>query len=119
VLIWNTRRVDTSPFLRAYEALLQRFATDYRQVDHRNIHEEKLQAFYGAKGFQRHVLENEQIFDFVGLRGRLCSSSYTPSPGDERYEPMIAMLQQIFEDHQQHGRVRFEYDTELYFGRMN
>ena len=48
VLIWNTRRVDATPFLRAYEVLLQKFATDYRQVDHRNIDQEKLQSFYAA-----------------------------------------------------------------------
>ncbi len=117
VLIWNTRRVDTTPFLRDYELLLQEFATDYQQVDHRNIDQEKLQRFYGGS-FQRRVLENEQIFDLAGLQGRLCSSSYAPAAGHSRYEPMIAALEKIFRDHQQNGQVRFEYDTELYFGHL-
>jgi SAM-dependent methyltransferase len=118
VLIWNTRRVDTTPFLRAYEALLQQFGTDYRQVDHRNIDEARLQAFFAAGRFERHILENEQVFDLAGLRGRLCSSSYTPPRDDPRHEPMLAALEQIFRDHQQNGLVRFEYDTELYFGQI-
>ncbi len=118
VLVWNTRRVDTTPFLRAYEMLLQKFATDYQQVDHRNIDQARLQAFYGSGRFKRRVLENEQVFDLAGLRGRLCSSSYTPPPGDPRYGPMIVALERIFHEHQENGRVRFEYDTELYFGHV-
>jgi hypothetical protein len=31
-IIWNERRVDTTPFLRAYEALLLRHGTDYEKV---------------------------------------------------------------------------------------
>jgi len=118
VLVWNTRRVDTTPFLRAYEALLQEFATDYQQVDHRNIDQEKLQRFY-AGPFQRRVLENEQTFHLTGLQGRLGSSSYAPPAGHSRYEPMIAALDKIFWEHQQNGQVRFEYDTELYFGHVD
>src|SRR4051812_43629153 len=37
VLLWNTRKTDATPFLRAYEALLHRYGTDYRQVVHTNL----------------------------------------------------------------------------------
>ena len=30
---------------------------------------------------------------------------------------MLAALQKIFQTHQENGRVRFDYDTQLYFGR--
>ncbi|HEX2269365.1 MAG TPA: class I SAM-dependent methyltransferase, partial [Pyrinomonadaceae bacterium] len=35
VLLWNDRRVGSTPFLAAYEQLLQTYGTDYRAVDHK------------------------------------------------------------------------------------
>jgi len=46
VLIWNERLTDTTPFLKAYEQLLERYATDYAQVDHKQIDEHVLAAFF-------------------------------------------------------------------------
>ncbi|MEP7157723.1 MAG: class I SAM-dependent methyltransferase, partial [Betaproteobacteria bacterium] len=37
VLLWNDRRVDSTPFLRDYEALLQEFGTDYNEINHKNV----------------------------------------------------------------------------------
>ena len=39
LLMWNTRHTGSTPFLRGYEALLQEFGTDYREVNHENIGE--------------------------------------------------------------------------------
>jgi SAM-dependent methyltransferase len=36
VLVWNDRRVDATPFLRDYEELLQTYATDYNEINHKN-----------------------------------------------------------------------------------
>jgi SAM-dependent methyltransferase len=115
VLMWNTRRTDSSPFLRGYEAMLQRFGTDYREVVHTNIDRAKLAAFYGGP-FKSFKLDNEQLFDREGLRGRTRSSSFTPPPGHPDFEPMMAELDRLFDVHDDGGRVRFEYDTEVYVG---
>ncbi|HKB04485.1 MAG TPA: class I SAM-dependent methyltransferase [Gemmataceae bacterium] len=114
VLLWNTRKLDTTPFLRAYEALLHRFGTDYKEVVHTNVDRTALRAFFGGD-FEARVLPNEQMFDREGLRGRLRSSSYTPPPGHPNHEPMLRELDHIFDVHARGGTVRFEYDTELYF----
>ncbi len=117
VLLWNTRRTD-SPFLRAYEALLQRYGTDYRSVRHENIGPEALGRFFGPGGYEQRVLANEQQLDRAGLAGRLLSSSYAPGPGHPDHEPMLRDLDRLFDEFQRDGRVRLEYDTELYFGRL-
>ena len=39
------------------------------------------------------------------------SSSYAPMPGHADYEKMMQELRRIFDEHQQDGMVRFEYDT--------
>lgn len=116
VVLWNRRLTGTTPFAAAYEALLLRFGTDYRQVDHRNVGPEQLAELFAGGGYQARTLPNHQSFDLPGLRGRLLSSSYAPAPGHSDHEPMLAELARLFADHQDEGRVRFDYATELYFG---
>ncbi|MDB5312771.1 MAG: Methyltransferase [Gemmataceae bacterium] len=115
VLMWNTRRTDT-PFLVAYEDLLRRYGTDYREVRHDTLGPAEVGAVFG-RGYARRVLPNEQRFDLAGLKGRLLSSSYVPAAGHPDHAPMLADLEQVFARHQEADRVRFQYDTEVYFGR--
>ena len=117
-LFWNSRHLDTTPFLRGYEKLLQDFATDYQQVDHQRIDASVLSEFYGGDHFQTRTFSNSQSFDFEGLRGRLLSSSYAPAAGHPRHAPMLLELERLFQEHESDGQVRFDYDTELYFGRF-
>ena len=119
VLVWNTRRTDTSPFLRAFEALLQRFGTDYRDVVHTNISADSLQAFYGGAHYVKKTLDHHQELDQDGIRGRLLSSSYAPAAGHPNHEPMPAELERIVAEHGREGWVRVEYETEVYVGRVN
>ena len=115
-LFWNSRRTD-SPFLEAYEEMLLEYATDYQDINHRNIGPAQLRAFFGGE-YQSRVFPSEQPFDFEGLRGRLLSSSYAPAAGQPGHVPMLERLREIFDAHQQGGRVSFLYDTELYFGQI-
>ena len=117
VIVWNDRRSGGTPFLEGYEALLRRYGTDYERVTHRQFDEERLRAFFGAGGCRQRVFENEQVFDYEGLRGRLLSSSYTPEPGHPNHEPMLGELRRIFEAHAENGVVRVEYDTRVYYGQ--
>lgn len=117
-LFWNSRRTDTTPFLKAYEALLNEFATDYRQVNHTTIDAAVLSTFFEGRPFKFRSFPNFQEFDYNGLRGRLLSSSYAPAAGHPRHEPMLLELQRLFSEHESGGRVRFDYDTELHFGRL-
>ena len=117
VLIWNRRETNTTPFLAAYEALLDRFGTDYQQVRHDRMDTPVLAEFFQSD-FSIRQLPNSQDFDFAGLSGRLLSSSYTPGPLDPRRQPMLDELSGIFNEHQKDGRVRFDYVTEVVLGRL-
>ncbi|HWK90296.1 MAG TPA: methyltransferase domain-containing protein, partial [Longimicrobium sp.] len=117
VLLWNSRRVDATPFLRAYEAVLVEHGTDYTRVNHQNIAPEAIAAFYGGPHARRTV-DNEQVFDWEGLRGRVLSSSYAPDEGHAGHPAMMDALRRIFRAHAEDGAVRFEYDTEVWFGRL-
>jgi SAM-dependent methyltransferase len=115
VLIWNERKLDATPFLRAYEQLLLNFATDYTKVRHENINAGELNRFFIGPHVT-YTFPNEQRFDFDGLKGRLLSSSYAPAEGQPRHDEMIAELRRIFDAHQASGQVCFEYDTRVHVG---
>lgn len=117
VLVWNRRETDTTPFLEAYEALVDRFGTDYQQVRHDRLDTAVLADFFQSE-FSVRQLPNSQDFDLAGLSGRLLSSSYTPAPNDPRRQPMLDELRGIFDQHQKDGRVRFDYVTEVVLGRL-
>jgi SAM-dependent methyltransferase len=116
-LIWNDRQIETL-FEQAYEALLLQYATDYTTVNHKNISEEKIGAFFDPQPFRLRIAANEQIFDWDGLKGRVLSSSYMPDEQNSRYEEMIGALKAIFEKYQVDSRVRVNYKTKMYVGGL-
>ena len=117
VLVWNTRVLDGSPFLRKYEELLLRFGTDYAEVRHDARRSRLLHRFF-HDAFSRRALPNRQSLDRDGLRGRTLSASYTPNESDPAREEMLEELDALFGHHQDRGRVRLEYETEIYFGLL-
>jgi ubiquinone/menaquinone biosynthesis C-methylase UbiE len=118
VVVWNNRRVDSTEFLRDYEKLLRRFGTDYAQVAATYGDRASLEKFFGGEyGVRR--FDNFQLFEFEGLKGRLLSASYIPLAGHPTHEPMLAELRRVFDAHEHGGRVRIEYDTDVYYGRLD
>lgn len=117
VLLWNEREVDTTPFLRAYEQLLLTFGTDYEDVRHERT-TDAVNEFFDPAPFQERVFAMRQEFDYVGLEGRLLSSSYAPGPGHPKHKPMLHGLRLIFDQHADNGRVAFDYKTRVYFGKL-
>jgi ubiquinone/menaquinone biosynthesis C-methylase UbiE len=117
-LVWNERRLDSTPFLRAFEKLLLQYGTDYQKIRHENV-TGQIADFFPAQGFRRESFENIQTFDFEGLLRRVRSASYTPEPDNPSFDPMIASLREIFEEHQQRGTIAFEYDTSVYYGELS
>ena len=118
VLIWNERKVDSTPFLREYENLLLRYGTDYEKVRHENVAGEIAQ-FFAPEPVQLKNLENAQHFDLESLKGRTRSASYTPEPGSPNFDLMFADLAEIFEAHKRDGIVTFEYETRVYHGHLD
>lgn len=115
VLLWNDRRLESTAFLRGYEALLVRHCPEYLKVVHRNVDAAALAAFFAPLGCDEVVLDNRQRFDWDELVARHLSSSFVPRTG---HEAGMADLRALFEAEQRHGIVEFEYDTRIHFGRL-
>ena len=116
-LVWNERLTNT-PFLAAYEEMVRRYSPEYEKVDHRQVTDEVVEEFFRPGAVRGFVLPNYQEFDLEGLQGRLLSSSYVPLEGEAGHGEMLERNEKIFREYEQHGRVRFEYDTKLYCGRL-
>jgi SAM-dependent methyltransferase len=119
VVMWNDRRISETAVGRAYEDLLVRYGTDYAKVREAHPEADDMENFLGAGSFHRDELRNFQDFDFDGLAGRVRSSSYAPKEGQPNYEPMMAALRKLFDANQKFGRVRMEYTTQIYLGRLD
>jgi len=117
-LLWNVRDTTASAFARAYEDLLLSFGTDYKEVSHKHADPGSISRLFGSSGFKQARFPNRQECDFAGLQGRLLSSSYIPDSGDERHPPMMNELKQIFESHATAGQVAFDYETQVFYGRL-
>jgi SAM-dependent methyltransferase len=138
VLMWNDRRTDSTQFLSAYEDFIKMFATDYLEVNHKNIDEKIFNDFFaypngeaggGKKNYEMKSFDNFQYFDLDGLKGRILSSSYMPAEGHKDFDFMMSVLKKIFNRFQEsitlpcgesrRGVVTIEYDTKIYYGKLN
>lgn len=115
---WNSRRLTGTPFLEGYEALLQRYGTDYAQVAERYADDQRMRAWFGhgLRGTAR--FNHAQQLDFDGLRGRLLSSSYAPTASHPGHVPMLRALRELFDATARDGVVSLDYDTRVFAGEV-
>lgn len=115
VLVWNERCTDATPFLCDYEQLLLRYGTDYNEVRHEHT---AVDGFFDPLPFRERTFDLQQVFDYVGVEGRLMSSSYAPGPEHPNHAPMLRELRRIFDLHQHGGKVSIEYATRMFYGQL-
>ncbi|MFX1323731.1 MAG: class I SAM-dependent methyltransferase [Promethearchaeota archaeon] len=113
VIIWNNRRKSGEGFSSQYENFVLKYGTDVKEVRKKEV---GIEYFYPC---QLEVFYNYQDLDFNGLKGRLLSVSYIPLEGHPNYEKMLMDLETLFNLNEQEGKVRIEYDTEVYYGQLN
>jgi len=118
VIAWNGFRPEKTPVVAGYHSVLLRYGTDYRDV-RREIEDTYVETFFAPGRCSVARFEFQQAFDFEGFKGRLLSASYAPQPGAPEYQPMIDDLRKVFDENQQNGTVAFDYDAEVYYGRLS
>jgi ubiquinone/menaquinone biosynthesis C-methylase UbiE len=116
LVVFNSRLVDATPFMRAYEQHLVEDAVDYEGVDHRRGLPERLRAFFSDYREWHFPFTLQHHYDDV--RGLSMSSSYVPAPGHPKYDVFFQKLHALFEEHAADGVVEFPYETEAYVGRI-
>jgi SAM-dependent methyltransferase len=121
-LVWNQRRLGESAFGRAYEELIERYRVD-RSVERvrnlANIESAALKDFFAPSSFDTRTFDNPQLLDRPGLVDRLLSSSYMPTPSDSSYGELLLSANELFDAHQEDGKVLIAHDTHVYFGKLS
>jgi ubiquinone/menaquinone biosynthesis C-methylase UbiE len=118
-LIWNERKPKNSAFNHEYQGLLATLGQSFEGVrDRVEADKTSLEDFFLTGSYREAHFDNPHILDWEELRGRFLSSSYVPTEEDPRYGTLLARLEEIFRKHEQDGRVEFEQQTGVYFGRL-
>lgn len=117
MIVWNTFPTGRSALVKAYDDVLVRYGTDYREVA-KEIEGSGIEKFFPAGDCKRARFDFQQTFDWEGFKGRLLSASYAPDADSADYEPMLDDLRRVFDSHQKDGTVVFDYDTVVYYGRL-
>jgi SAM-dependent methyltransferase len=120
VLAWNIA-CNKTPFMVAYEQIWLKYLAPPStsiETDGQAI-EAGLRAWYspGVSNFE--PFDNSQVVDFNGLRGRILSSSYSPTPENPKYQPLLDELESIFNTHQVNGKVSIDYECRVCYGQLN
>jgi SAM-dependent methyltransferase len=116
LLMWNQRLPSATPFATGFERIVENFCLEKRH-DRHGLNATNLSQWFEKGTFTHDELSNDQMQDFDSIASRLASSSYMPTRGHERFEPMMAALRELFDRHQQNGVVILPHVTELYLGR--
>ncbi|HEX8782030.1 MAG TPA: class I SAM-dependent methyltransferase [Steroidobacteraceae bacterium] len=116
-LLWNERPPEPGAFLSEYEALLRRHAAEYTTISARRVDEASMREFLGGT-MQVARFPNQQTLDYLGLEGRLLSSSYAPAAGHPEHEPMLAGLRALFGRYSRAGEIVFPYETRVYYAQL-
>jgi SAM-dependent methyltransferase len=117
VILWNGYDPERTPLLKGYHEVLLRYGTDYREV-RREIEDTQIDKFFTSSAYKVARFSFQQSFDFEAFKGRTLSASYAPQVGELNYDPMLNRLREVFEANQTNGKVTFDYDTEVYYGRL-
>ncbi|MBK7157872.1 MAG: class I SAM-dependent methyltransferase [Ignavibacteria bacterium] len=117
ILFWN-EKTESNDFMKSYYDLLKIYGTDYEKVNHStNTDDIVIDKFYSPYGFNKKIFDYRQSLDYKGLEGRLLSSSYIPLEG-ENHDKMIRDLKNMFEKYNVNGEIAMEYDTLVYYGKL-
>ena len=118
VIVYNERRRGGDTFHDGYEQLLRVHGSDYQAVQSKHLTAEDLSSFFHPCEVTRVEMENFQDLDLDGLRGRIASSSYMPTPDSDRYAALQADTAALFEQSAEGNRVRLEYVCAVSFGHL-
>lgn len=118
LVVYNEWKGD-GRFMRAYRAVIRRNERDRAKATETAADARHMARFFKDGKCSKFSLPNEQVVDFQGLRGRLLSASYMPTPYEGKsFAKFEEDVRKLFDTHNADGRVRLLYVTKLFVGRV-
>ena len=118
VLAWNMGKQNI-PFMDDYNQIWSKYLAPPTSDNDSYLIEEGLRKWYAPGIINFKSFDNAQVVDFDGLRGRILSSSYSPTLDQPKYGPMLDELESIFEKHQVNGKVSIDYECRICYGQLH
>jgi SAM-dependent methyltransferase len=123
-LAWNERKREGDGFDGAYHEFVRKYSANARASELYSASAKVKGAaglFYGGSDsegrFTEASLENSQELDLDGTIARVLSSSNMPLSGPG-FDEMLGDLHRLFQRFQKNGKIRIEYSTRVYYGRL-
>lgn len=119
ILVWNERRRD-DPFAIEYQELVDRHSLDEPAARARvdAVEPASIEAFFAPSPCDLATLPNHQDLDSQGLIDRLLSISHMPGPDHPLQDRLLEAAMDLFRKHAQNDRVRMNYNTNIFYGRL-
>ncbi len=95
------------------------YGKDYVKLYQDDVDEIEIKNFFSPAEVKIKTFANFQELNYDSLKGRLLSSSYIPLEDSPLYNEMLQALENIFEKKNVNGKVMMEYETKLYYGKLN
>ncbi len=117
ILMWNLRDRKSS-FMDQYENILIKYGKDYEKLYQDDVDETEIKNFFYPAVMNKIKFPHFQDLNYEALEGRLLSSSYIPLNDSPFYNDMIMALKNIFAKNNINKKVKMEYETVMYCGRL-
>jgi len=118
VLAWNMGKQNI-PFMDDYNQIWSKYLAPPTDEKDSYLIDAGLRKWYAPSIINFKSFDNAQVVDFDGLRGRILSSSYSPTPDQPQYQPMLDELKSIFQKHQVNGKVSIDYECRICYGQLH
>ncbi len=116
VILWNERK-NTSPFMKALDAVLKPLNEEHDELEQNLSDKDFLKSFFGEERIHSNTFPNFQMLDLNGLKGRVQSISYVPESGDE-HKNVMKEIKDLYDKFNNGGQVKIEYVTKVYYGNL-
>jgi ubiquinone/menaquinone biosynthesis C-methylase UbiE len=116
ILIWNRIRSKTT-FQKEFGSISNFCVKDNLEIVPPNISGEEIVNIY-SKYYKKIIIENSVNNNLSDTINGFFSAAYAPKEGTPEYEKILYKIEQIFEKHNNNGLVEFDYDTEIYIGKI-
>ncbi len=114
VICNNRRKFSNSQFMNEYMELIAK----YTEKESRNSLNTDLPKFFGLQTIHKEVFSNAQVFNLERLKGDLVSYSYIPNEEATEFNHMISEFELLFRKYNNNGTLIFDYETVLYYCKI-
>src|SRR5487761_1149721 len=82
------------------------------------VEDDILSKFFSGWSFKKFSISNEQVLDFEGLVGRVCSASYMPQQNQQGFSEVKRELKDMFSKYQKDNKIMLSYETNIFLGLL-